>query len=231
MKTAFRLIGRGVYSLRDAERFTGVPRKRIRRWTSGYRYRSGLQFVYSPPVIANATQEAIGLPALDFGDLIEVRFLNAFRSYGVSWKAIRIAAESARELLGRHHPFSSRIFKTDGRTILADVVGRGEDRFLLDLVRNQYEFERIISPLLYEGIEFGGHDEPERWWPLGAGRAVVLDPARAFGAPIAALEGVPTRVLAEAVAAEGSIPLVAELYDVAQTSVEDAVEFESRLEA
>lgn len=229
--TTFRLIGRGVYSLHDAERLTGVQRKRIRRWTSGYSYRSGLRYIYSPPVIAEAAQGAIGLPALDFGDLIEVRFLNAFRNYGVSWKAIRIAAEHARELLGRHHPFSSRIFKTDGRTILADVIGDGGDRFLLDLVRNQYEFERIICPLLYEGIEFNGHDEPERWWPLGTERAVVLDPIRAFGAPITAVEGVPTRILADAVAAEGSVPFVSELYDVARSSVEDALEFESRLGA
>jgi hypothetical protein len=59
----------------------------------------------APPVIAAAAQEAIGLPALDFADLIEVRFLDAFLQHGVSWWTIRTAAERVRELLGRHHPF------------------------------------------------------------------------------------------------------------------------------
>jgi uncharacterized protein (DUF433 family) len=180
-------------------------------------------------VIAARLHEAIGLPALDFADLIEVRFLDAFRRYGVSWKSIRLAAEHARELLGRHHPFSSRIFKTDGRTILADIVAHSGDRLLLDLVRNQYEFQRIISPLLYEGIEFGDTDEPERWWPLGTSREVVLDPTRAFGAPITPREGVPTRILADSIRVEESEATVAALYGVSVSAVNDAVAYESSL--
>ncbi len=35
----FKVIGRGVYSLAEAERLAKVPRKRIKRWTAGYAYR------------------------------------------------------------------------------------------------------------------------------------------------------------------------------------------------
>jgi uncharacterized protein (DUF433 family) len=196
---------------------------------SGYHYRHGGEVRYSPPAIASDLLQPEGTKFVDFADLLEVRLLDAFREYGVSWRTIRIAAEHARELLGRHHPFSSRIFKTDGRTILAELVGATGDKHLLDLVRNQWEFERIVSPLLYEGIEYNQLHEPARWWPLGENRLVLIDPARSFGAPIVVPEGVPTEVLNRAFEAEGSVEAVARWYEVNEDAVRDAIQFESQL--
>lgn len=230
MEARFRLIGRGIYTLREAERLTGVPRSRIRRWTIGYTYHHRGESIYSPPLVAGDLDDVAGSPAIDFADLLEVRFLDAFRRHGVSMPAIRIAAERAKELLGRHHPFSTRIFRTDGRTILAEIAPGVGDPLLLDLVRNQYAFEKIITPYLYAGIEFNDLAEPRRWWPLGEGRRVLLDPARAFGAPIC-VEGVPTEILAGATRAERDEQLVSRLYDVAPESVRDAVRFENRAAA
>lgn len=227
----FRAIGRGVYSLPEAERLTKVPRLRIRRWMGGYTYRYKGEDHFTPPAIATEIGPVNGTPALDFSDLLEVRFLNAFHEYGVGWMAIRIAAQRAKELLGRHRPFSTRIFKTDGRTILAEIVQETGDKYLLDLVKNQYAFEHIITPFLYAGFEFNQLDEPERWWPLGEERFVVLDPHRGFGAPIVARAGVPTRVLVNAVKSENSIDFVAKWYEVDPEEVRDAVEFEQQFAA
>jgi uncharacterized protein (DUF433 family) len=227
----FNRIGRGVYSLTEAARLSDVPQRRIRRWTMGYSYKFKGESHYSPPIIASEVAPVNGAATLDFGDLLEVRFLNAFREHKVSWKAIRIASERAKELLGRHHPFSTRIFKTDGRTILAEIVKETGDKVLLDLVKNQYEFERIVSPFLYAGIEFDKLKEPMRWWPLGENRLVVVDPTRSFGAPIVDKGGVPTKILFDAFRAEKSTKIVANLYEVNQKEVKDAVYFERRLAA
>ena len=224
---AYRYIGRGIYSLAEAERLSGVPRRRIRRWMYGYAYTYKGQRRRSAPPVASDLEQPEGTKLVGFADVIEVRFLNAFREYGVSWKYIRIAAERAKELLGRHHPFSSRIFKTDGRTILAELAKSTGDKFLLDLVHDQWEFERIISPYLYAGIDYNQLHEPERWWPLGTDRQVVIDPHRSFGAPVVT-EGVPTRILASAFDAEESLEFVAKLYEVSVQAVRDAVEFERR---
>ncbi len=129
----FKVIGRGVYSLAEAERLTKVPQQRIKRWTVGYVYRYKGEERYTAPVIATELEPIDGTPVLDFSDLLEVRFLNAFREHGVGWKAIRIAAQRAKELLGRHRPFSTRIFKTDGQTILAEIVREAGDKLLLRL--------------------------------------------------------------------------------------------------
>lgn len=222
----YRLIGRGLYSVAEAHRITGVPGRSIRRWISGYRsYKGGVR--HSPPVVASDLIGELGVAALDFAALIEVRFLHAFRSHGVSWKAIRIASDRASDILGVEHPFSSRKFSTDGRTILAQFVTETGDEVLLDLVRSQYEFKRIISSYLFGEIDFDKTDSPRRWYPLSGTRRIVIDPQRSFGAPIIRRGGVPTGILAMAVNAEQSVELVARLFDVDVASVQAACKYES----
>jgi uncharacterized protein (DUF433 family) len=228
----FRYIGKGVYSLAEAARLTKITRHRISRWTRGYTFISNEKLRYSPPVIGIDLKEVPGEPPpLSFLDLLEVRFLEAFLKHGIKWKTIRIASQKAADLLNRLHPFSTYKFKTDGRTILMETMREDEDRVLLDLVKDQYVFEQIIGPFLYQGIEYNDRDEPYRWWPLGEHRSVVIDPRRAFGAPIVVPSGVPTKILAGGFKAEGSLSFVARWYDVTPEEVKDAVDFEEQLAA
>jgi uncharacterized protein (DUF433 family) len=169
--------------------------------------------------------------ALSFLDLVEVRFVNAFLRAGVPWKIIRLAAERARALSKSTHPFSTRRFRTDGRTIFAEAVEQSGESTLLDLVKSQYAFHQVISPTLYVGFDFGENDAVTRWWPLGKERQVVLDPLRGFGQPIVADAGISTTVLADAVESEGSIKAVAAWFDIKAAAVRDALAFEKRLAA
>jgi uncharacterized protein (DUF433 family) len=219
------LIGRGLYTLTEASRLSRVPYDRIVRWTRGYRFRLGKRWHTSPPVIAAANRSEDGQPFLDFRDLIELRFLEALRNRGISMPAIRIAAERAREAFMTDRPFSTRRFKTDGRSILAEVPDEFGEDALWNLVRDQYELRELIAPLL-TGLEYDEADEPSRWWPLTRKGLVVVDPARRFGAPIIAKYGIPTRILWHAVDAEGSIQAAAEWYEVDARSVKAALAFE-----
>ncbi len=223
-------VGRGVYTLVEAEHLTKVPRWSIRRWTRGYSYLEGGERHYVPPVVGRDSNSDSG-PILNFADLVEVRFLHAFRSHGVSWKAIRISAQGAKELLGRPHPFSTKLFRTDGRTILGDVGRATKDKALLDMVTNQYTFERVVEPYLYSELDFDDMNDPTRWWPLGRKRRVVIDPLRSFGAPIGVKSGIPTKILSNAVEAEKSMQFVARWYDVSVSEIKDALAFETRLAA
>ena len=226
----FKQIGHGVYTVAEAGRLTKVPCQRIRRWTKGYNYKYKGEIRHTPPILAMGHSQENNIPSLNFADLIEIMFLNAFRDWGVGWKTIHIASQKARKMLNRSRPFSTRLFKTDGRTILAEISKDVSDKVLLDIVKDQYVFENIISPYLH-GLEYNKFDEPERWWPLGRERGVVIDPQRAFGAPIVAEGGIPTTILFKAVKADQSVDLVADWYDVKQQEVVDAFEFEDRLAA
>lgn len=221
-------LGIGIYSPQEVSQLTRVPVRRIRRWAAGYRYRHDEAKYESPPVFKPDLEPIDGQIALSFLDLLEVRFIDAFRRAGVSWKTIRHSWELAAEFAATDHPFSTKLFKTDGTRILADVMApRGRKRHVLDIVGKQWELAEVVGNTLFEGIEFD-EDMAARWWRR-ADHRVVIDPARSFGQPIVAKEGVPTRILARSFKAEESIDAVARWYEVSVASVEAAVEFEENL--
>lgn len=222
------LLGIGLYTVPEAARLTSIPQARLRRWLRGYTYGSGESTAVSEPVWRRQLPEIDGTLGLGFLDLMEARFIDAFRKADVPWRVIRLCAERARELCGTDHPFATQRFRTDGRTIFAEIAGKAGEAQLLDLAKSQLAFARIIGPSLYAGIDFSDRDTPTRWWPAGRQTPIVLDPARSFGQPIVSTRGVPTAVLADAVAAEGSVAKVARLYRVAPQSVHAAVRFEQR---
>ena len=220
--------GVGIYSIGEAARLTGVSASRIRRWVKGYAFRSAGRVLQSPPVFSSQLPVLGGEIAVGFLDLVEVRFVDAFLKRGVTWSTVRKAEAKGRALFDTTHPFATRPFRTDGRGIFAELGGRAE-KAVIDLASSQLAFAQVVSPFL-SGIEFEG-ETAARWWPLGTSKRVVIDPARSFGQPIVAREGVPTAVLAAAVEAEGAEEVVARVYEVSPASVRHAVEFEKKLAA
>ena len=224
-----RLIGVGLYTVAEAARLTRVPPARIRRWIRGYRYKyaADREARYSPPVFPSEIVPIEGARSLSFLDLQEIRFVDAFRRRGVSWKTLRLAHERGQALVHNSHPFATGMFWTDGRAILLELA-KG-DVALLDIIRGQLAFKRIIEPYLSQ-LDFE-HDQAIRWWPMGKHRRVVIDPKRNFGQPIVSKEGVPTAVLAKAYRVERSVVKVTRWFKVEEKSVRDAVAFERRLAA
>ncbi|MCH8113347.1 MAG: DUF433 domain-containing protein [Proteobacteria bacterium] len=168
---------------------------------------------------------------LGFWDLLEIRFVDAFLEEGISLQKIRHAVAAARKLLKHTHPFSTKKFKTDGRSIFLEVSEQAGGKWLLDIIERQYQFWDVVWPSLYRGFEYSDVDEVARWWPMYPKRQVVIDPARAFGQPIVHKWRIPTSSLAQAFETERSVGAVARWYGVSQRAVEDAVKFETKFGA
>jgi len=229
--STFHLVGKGIYSVPEAARLAAVPAPRIRRWLRGYEYAARGTRRWSPRVVAPDIPPSNGDLALSFRDLIEVRFVDAFRRYGVSWPALRLAAHRAAELLETTHPFSTQAFKTDGRTVLADIARLNDEPRLLDLCRNQFAIREVLAPHLYRGLDFSSDDAVLRWWPMTKARKVVIDPERSFGQPILSNAGIPTTVIRDAFQTERSTTRVAAWFEIDERSVRDAIDFEEQLAA
>jgi uncharacterized protein (DUF433 family) len=167
---------------------------------------------------------------LSFLDLIQARVAIAFINVGLSPQKVRRAIELGRKMLGTHYPFASAHFRTDGNTVMLQVLTPGEDDKLIDLFKDdQYLMKKVVEPSL-KGLEFD-KDLAVRWWPAGKGDRILIDPRRQFGQPIDAGTGVPTSVLAAAVMAEGSAEKAARAYHVPTAAVRRAVRFEQKLAA
>ena len=89
-------FGVGIYSFADAARFIGAQPSELRRWMLGYtqKNRSG-DPVFSSPLWRMRLAET-DIEGLGFKDLIELRFVHAFRDEGVPLQVIRRTLEKAR---------------------------------------------------------------------------------------------------------------------------------------
>ncbi len=226
-----KLVGIGLYTVPEAARLTKVPGPTIRRWVFGYRTRRNGQYSELPPVWESQITPIDSVTGLGFLDLMEIRFVHAFRDYGVSLNNIRLSVEHACEIFGSDHPFAKKRFQTDGRRIFAAIAGSTGETTLIDLVKSQYAFHRVVRPSLYASLEFSDADEVLRWYPMWPKQQVVVDPEKAFGRPIVRDGHVPTDTLARAVEAEGTVDRVAHWFDVPMLAVRAAVDFEKELAA
>ncbi len=235
-------LGIGFYTVPEAARLLRIPVINIRRWLAGYPYktRDGERRVM-PPLWTPQLPAYERHIELGFRDLIELRFVSAFLAAGLGILTIRRCLEHARTFVHDERPFSTRRFRTDGKTIFFELVDRvidgtydslsefppDERQSLVDLRNRQYVFRDVIAQT-FKDLELDD-DAVARWRPYRGKETIVIDPKRAFGQPIAANAGVPTRTLTDAVKAEGSERRVASLFNVARTVVRDAVLFESEL--
>ena len=122
MSEVGQLLGVGLYSVPEAARIAKVSGRSVTRWMLGYQFRLADGSARPMPALWRRDFDETEVIALTFRDLLEVRFVNAFRLAGVSWHVIRRSAEVAAELFGASHPFSSQRFITDGRLIFADTL-------------------------------------------------------------------------------------------------------------
>lgn len=220
-------IGTGFYTVPEAARLLRIPARNIARWLGGYVRGTKGERVNIPPLWTPQLPRVGDHIELGFRDLIELRFVQAFLNAGLGLNSIRHCLEFARVCVKDERPFSTRRFETDGRSIFLDTVKQSGETELLDLKKHQYALKPIIERTFKDlDIE---DDAVARWHPYNGKNTIVIDPARAFGQPVAADYGVPTVALAEAVEAEGSAERVARCYEMPVGVVRDCVKFESGL--
>ncbi len=217
----------GSYTSSEAARLLKTSRRKITRWMRGYGYRRGSLTRRIEPLWMPQLHMVDEHLELGFRDLVELRFVKAFLDAGLDLLTVRNCLAYARECVADTHPFSTQRFQTDGRTIFLESLNAEGELAVLDLKKHQYEFRQVIKRTFKDLDLEGG--SVVRWRPFKGKPSIILDPKRSFGQPITAEYGVPTVVLSEAVAAEGSIERAAHLYEVPGPVVRDAVEFEAGL--
>lgn len=216
------------YSAAEVGRLVGLHPARVRRWLRGYDYRYAAKLRHQRPVIRR--RETRPGTYASFLDLVDLLFVKRFLDHGVSLQRIRRALDEAAEILGADH-FARSNFFTDGREIYVEVREQG-DAILQLLSGGQW----VIAPLirkLAEQIEFDRETGlAQRWYPLGPGTRVVLDPRIAFGHPAIVGRRVLTANVYDFYRAEGrSVQRTCAWLSLEPGEVQAAVTFEERLAA
>ncbi|WP_417518722.1 hypothetical protein [Minwuia sp.] len=222
------LLEKGIYSVPDAARLTGVSQNRVRGWISGYPGTS------VSALLDNEIGRFHEKLALSFVNLMEIRFIDVFSSYGVKVAAIRAMLEEAKLFLGHPHPFATNaIFRTDGRKIFASCAEATGDEKLYDLKAKNFAMKEIIDQSLTRGVEFDEEGNAKAWHPLSHDAPnVVIRPNWSFGQPHMNESGVPTRAIYDAYRVEDeTTESVAFWFEIDPLQVHEAVRFETLLRA
>jgi uncharacterized protein (DUF433 family) len=218
------LMESGIYTIPEAADLVAAPQATVRVWVEGH---TGKQ----DPVIDSQLGRVAGKTAVSFANLMELRFIARFAEAGVGLREIRAILLEAKETLRHPHPFSTRIvFKTDGRKIVAAIARRNGLDLIYDLRSRNYEMPSVVMKSLKENVEF----DPQGQAITGTPRPriapnVIVHPKLAFGSPILKHSHVPTATVAKAVSVEGSARFVADIFDLPEKQVKEAVRFEQQL--
>ena len=220
MPLDLNIFGEGIYTPREAARLIGSTPQDILRWTRGSGPNEPLWHAYY--------QALDDITEINFFDLIELRVVRAFRRAGVSLQSVRYAIKVAQEKFGVDHPLSTLDFKTDGREMFMDAVEKdGEYVSLAKKRPGQKVFAEIVRQSLRD-LEYDGNTV-SRWRPSFA-KSIVIDPNRAFGAPILDEFGVSTEILYNEYSLFGDTKYLSANYEIPIKLINDAISYERHLD-
>lgn len=227
---ASELLGVGLFTVSDAAHLIRISPNKVRRWIGGYRYRRGRFVKAQPPVWELGIPASDHVHTLTFNDLMEVRFVNAFREEGISLQKIRRAISELGRITETEYPLSHKKILTDGITLFTELRDEMGGPLFYDLSgRRNYVLISVIQSVTTKEVEFNQFGEISRWYPdRDRASHVVVNPLVSFGHPV--LEGtrIKVHVLAEAFRAEKSVRKVADWYEIEPELVEQAVDFHKR---
>lgn len=215
------ILGRGVYTPREAARLVGTNAQQVLRWTRGSGPTEPLWHGYFQFLDEDITE-------ISFIDLVEVRVVAALRRADISLQSIRFAISFAQEKLGIDRPLASQSFKTDGTEILMEAVENDGEFVSLSRQRpGQKVFREIIAQSLHD-LEYEGK-QAARWRPKNFSE-VVIDPSRHFGDPILDEHGISTNTIYNEFREFGDVRYLSEIYEIPESKIRQGISFETKLD-
>ncbi len=229
-------LGVGIYSRAEAARLLRLTPQRLSRWVRGYTYwlKSGPapRRTRQPPVVRTDLPTIDGTVALSFLELMELRIVKAFIEKGVPLQRVRVAARRIQELFGIPHAFAHRRVFTDHEEVFVGLSSSEPQPDLLQVTGKRATLQVIAGSLFEHFVEEVDFDPKtslaERWFPLGRGVPIVLDPHIAFGAPVLVGTRIRTDVLA-LYASGNKSDTVARAFELTRPQVTAATDFEAQL--
>jgi uncharacterized protein (DUF433 family) len=219
---AVDLLGQRVMTVREAARQLRIPETTLIHWLEGEQGRGA----WYPPVLREAPS---GSAEITWGEMVEARYLRAYRSRSVSMQRLRPFIADMRQRFGLPYPLAHLKPFTGGRRLLLEAQG---ERHLPHALRMVYEVstgQLILDPRVtgfLERVEFSGEEDQaaERIRPAGKDSPVVIDPRIASGA--STVRGTRTEILAEQAHAGTSVDEIAEDFRMPVHMVKSALSYE-----
>ncbi|MGH7289086.1 MAG: DUF433 domain-containing protein [Myxococcota bacterium] len=211
------------YGFSEVSRILRTPRPTLRTWCLGWKEARGRK---AQPAVVVPDGDLTEPACLSFFNLVEARFLAAYRGVGVPMQRVRPALEFVKERMGVPRPLLTQRFETDGRNLFIQWISeRHEAKGLLDVsAGGQYAWPEVVASHFRE-IEFRG-ERPVRLW-LNPAHTIAVDPTIGFGLPTIATKGVRTEILFERFETGETVDQIVEDFGLERADVEEAIRWEA----
>lgn len=221
------LLDRRVMTAPEAARQLGIPATTLIRWLEGEQ-RGGAWY---PPVLR---EERTGDADVTWGEMVEARYLRAYRAKSVPLQRLRPFIADMRQKFGVPYPLAHFKPFASGQRLLLEVQ---DEQHLPEALRMIYEVstgQLILDPRVVgflERVDFAesGAQEAIRIRPAGKDSPVVIDPMISSGA--STVHGTRTEILAEQASAGVPVDEIAEDFGLPLELVKAALSYEWSAEA
>jgi len=218
------LLDRAVTTVNEAARQLRIPPATLRYWLEGGRQHES---VYEPVLRTEST----GSLVLTWGEMVEARYLRAYRER-VSLQKLRPFMAALRTEFEIPYPLAHfRPFIDSNRRLVLSLqqqLDLPDDLWMVFEGRaGQLRINPAITHEFLDRVDFadGPGDEALRIYPAGKDNPVVIDPRVSSGA--ATVLGVRTAVIAERVEGLGQTPEeLADEFDLTMVQVKAAISYE-----
>lgn len=212
-------LGHGIYTLPDIAHILRIPNYKVNRWVKEYwdkRLASDFEGRYS---WTDGMARAIG-----FHTLIELFVFLQLSDAGVRTVNVLKAHKELSNLFNTHYPFAtstiiSRI-GTDSRKI---YFKEGEE--LIYSLDGKKQFNLHFIQDFFKKVDFSNDALAARFFPMGKGKSIVVDPEYQFGQPIITGTNILPHTIYNMFKGNEPIGFIAELYDISVKQVKHAIEF------
>jgi uncharacterized protein (DUF433 family) len=217
------VLQRKVTTAREAARQLQIPATTLTSWLEGVE-RRGVQ--YDPVLRPTPT----GDPLVTWGEMVEARYLRAYRDAGVPLQRLRPFLIIMRQKFQVPYPLAHfRPWVNHNLQLLvqlqADSDVPAELSIVLEVPSGQLLLNPRITTQYLDRVDFSDAQDSvvERIRPAGHQSEIVMDPRVASGATT--IRGIRTEQLAEVAAVDG-VEAAAAAYDLPVSLVQAAVAFE-----
>jgi len=215
------MIGQGVYTLAEVSKLTEMNPARVRTW-----FKSRSDGIGHGPIFQSDYQTVDKDFAVSFFDLIDVFVASQFRDeHNVPMRVVRNAYSLLQKELDTKHPFCRSDLYTDGKHIFIYAANKLGNKKLSEVVSHQQFFPHIKEKLGH--VDYSDTTKLARLWRIAEG--IVIDPSISMGKPTIAKTGVTTYVIGNQYYANAeNSALIADLYEISENDVVNAVKFEQK---
>jgi len=212
-------LGEGIYPLSEVARYTQASSGTVWSWFKQRADRKGRGAIFHSDYDPVQNDYAVS-----FLDLIDVWVAVQLRKHGVAMTVLRRSYDVLRSELETKHPFAHSDIYTDGQHVFVWAADQIGDKNLSEVISHQYFFEQIQQMLTH--VDYSNETHLAERWRISTG--VVIDPSVSLGKPVVVGTGTSTFVMAQSYWANNcDESLVADLFNVTEQDVLNAVRFES----